>query len=76
MFSPATFQIAVKLLPVSRFLPQFRVDTRHFPREDGVYVDSEAMLYVVYECVGRWTDGNFSTSTTEVIRPSTDKRWL
>lgn len=53
MLSPATFQIVVKLLSVYRFLLWFRVDIRHFPREDGIYADSKAMLYVVYECVDR-----------------------
>ena len=39
MLSPATFQIVVKLLSVSRFLLQFRVHIHHFPREVGVHVD-------------------------------------
>jgi hypothetical protein len=31
------------------------------------------MLYGVYECVDRWTDGNFSSSDTDVIRRSRER---
>jgi len=77
MLSSATFQMVVNLLSVSRFLLQFRVDIRHFPREDCIHVDSKAKLYDVYECV--WIDERMVTFLHQIPKlfvVQRGKRWL